>query len=634
MCGFSLVKIVDPTVCGCRNTPCFCGRSFIPLTLTNRGVRLPHVLTARTMRVADFPASNWIRFLSAYGPDTSNTNLFDERVGKSARRYKIAPFVLDTAYVPQIVTALKADSTTSILIAGVAGDGKSFHLRRVWEELSQQGPETWEKDGDITITVEKENGGTRQVTFIKDLSANLTAFGVLLDKIERSNETDEAFVIACNHGQILARLRAVGRDALAAELEDVFFQQNAVSCVGNFRVFDLSRTSQAENLKEIIRQVAEHPQWKNCVQKQCPHCESCPIRRNRELLWDTETGKPTVATERLCRLVEAVGYNGQHVPIRELFVLVINALLGYTGGRATGSCHDVSHLVSELRTHEMDVYTNLLGYNVSANVRAKSAVFRSLGEFQIGSRGNAFFDELIVLGREHPKAEMREIYNRYFGLEELVAKSADEKVRSKQLAQARRKLFFSWQEPETQQKGLEWSLTTFNHIDGFLALRRNIEEGDTSLPGVLLEGFARMLTGSTLSKPQDGLKVSTNGASSKVPVGLLVAGKFYPDHDEVMLELSGTGADAVPEVCFCPSRNETIRFALTPRRYEFLTSLAEGYVSTSFSGQCLAEFFSLKARLVKALEKKRKNYPQHILLEFTDGKTVKVKVAPLKLSLA
>ena len=127
---------------------------------------------------------------------------------------------------------------------------------------------------------------------------------------------------------------------------------------------------------------------------------------------------------------------------------------------------------------------------------------------------------------------------------------------------------------------------------------------------------------------QSVLNVSTNGARSRAPVGLLAAGKIYVDNGDVIIERSGTGADAVPELVFNLKETEPIRFALTPKRHEFLSNIAEGYIPTSFSGQCQSEFYSLKARLVNALEKqqKRKNNSQLIRLDFSDGISMSLKV--------
>ena len=83
-----------------------------------------------------------------------------------------------------------------------------------------------------------------------------------------------------------------------------------------------------------------------------------------------------------------------------------------------------------------------------------------------------------------------------------------------------------------------------------------------------------------------------------------------------------------PELVFNLKETEPIRFALTPKRHEFLSNIAEGYIPTSFSGQCQSEFYSLKARLVNALEKqqKRKNNSQLIRLDFSDGISMSLKV--------
>lgn len=568
-------------------------------------------------RVADFPASGWIRFLSAYGPDSSNNNLFDENVGLAARRNKIEPFELETDYVPQIVELLKEDSPSNVLIAGVAGDGKSYHLRQVWSAFSHGGLDSWEKDGDVTIKVQKKCGSYRNVTFIKDLSANVTKFAELLNRLENIETSDEIFVIACNHGQILARFREHDRLKIADELEEIFFSQDAESSVGNFRVFDLSRTSQSNKLKEIIEIIATHPKWNDCIEKKCPHCDVCPIRRNVRTLWDYSRNQASVTTSRLCRLVEMAAYNGQHFPVRDLFVLAVNAILGCSSERAIGRCHDVDRFVSQGKTGYIDIFVNLLGENLGKAIRTKNVVFRAVEEFEVGLRGNSYFDELIVLGKKHPETSIRNLYQQYFGNEDIFLNAVEENERKERLKAARRKLFFLWNEEDSKDDRV-WALTAYSHFPKYLLFREDVRD-DPQLPEVLIQGLARIMTGSVVSE-ESSLSVSTNGASSRALVGMLVSGTISTDamlgDGCVSAQLSGTGNDATPELIFRLSPNPLIRYAITPKRYEFLSCVREGYVPTSFSGQCQAEFYSLKARLVNALLRRNGGVNSKTILRF------------------
>ena len=85
--------------------------------------------------------------------------------------------------------------------------------------------------------------------------------------------------------------------------------------------------------------------------------------------------------------------------------------------------------------------------------------------------------------------------------------------------------------------------------------------------------------------------------------------------------------DAAPEIVFSPNEGEAgeIRFPLTPRRYEFLARAAAGTLPTSFSGQCQSEFFSLKARLIRAAERVAPN-PRKLELRLMTGRPVKLQL--------
>ena len=81
------------------------------------------------------PAANWIRFLRNYGPLPTNGNLFDEHVNVALKRAGVRPIELPTPYVDEMFDALSSGLVRSLLIAGTAGDGKTFHARKLWMKL-------------------------------------------------------------------------------------------------------------------------------------------------------------------------------------------------------------------------------------------------------------------------------------------------------------------------------------------------------------------------------------------------------------------------------------------------------------------------------------------------------------------
>lgn len=598
-------------------------------------------------RVADLPASNLIRFLSSYGPEDSNLNLFDENVTSSAKRYKINPIELQVEDVNEIDRLLKSDTPCSVLIAGVAGDGKSYHLRHIWQALGGS-DQDWEQDGDPQLIVHLNGGQTRELVFVKDLTAGLTQFADLWSKMCRSaHDLKSTVVMACNHGQILSQLRALKDDDaedFANQLEDAFFSTQTNREINGIRIYDLSRVSQAARLQEIIEKIAMHSSWDACLHgSACPHRAACFIHKNIELLWDRENNRPTTITNRLCTLVELAGYNGNHFPIRELFMLVVNAVLGLeksARGRL-GNCHFVQSKCRNDASDSqatMNLFSNLLGQNLSERIRSKKVLFEHLAEFEVGSFSHPFFDQLILLGEDDPHIEMHALYKKYLGdmpkLSEY--KKGDlsaSACRAMWLEEARRRIFFQWDEPDgnggiAHENDL-WSLTAFSHAAQYLQLRKETHNAgdEQDIPSELLAGLNRIMTGSAAFDNDNIIRLATNGAYSQDPVGMIVVGQLTTDDRfgdrQAVLVCDDQGADAVPVLLFRrPGSDNTIRFNLTPRRYELLVNLQEGTLPTSFSKQSQTEFYSLKALLVRAVTEKTHQSAQpakKIKLTFLDN---------------
>ncbi len=81
------------------------------------------------------PGLAWVRFLRNYGPIPTNGNLFDEHVSKALSRAKVQPIILPTPWLSDMVRHFDEGQSGSILVAGTAGDGKTYHLRGLWSAL-------------------------------------------------------------------------------------------------------------------------------------------------------------------------------------------------------------------------------------------------------------------------------------------------------------------------------------------------------------------------------------------------------------------------------------------------------------------------------------------------------------------
>ena len=81
------------------------------------------------------PSSAWVRFLRSYGPTPNNLTLFDEYVADNLAKAKVKPITLSSPLLEIIKERVDSGAAGSILIAGTAGDGKTYHCRSLWTHL-------------------------------------------------------------------------------------------------------------------------------------------------------------------------------------------------------------------------------------------------------------------------------------------------------------------------------------------------------------------------------------------------------------------------------------------------------------------------------------------------------------------
>ena len=218
------------------------------------------------------PASAWVRFLRSYGPTQNNMTMFDEYVSAALGRAKVRPINLPTPLLTSMIQHIESKAAGSLLITGTAGDGKTYHCRALWNHIKGD-PKVWEDKGNVK---EHRLADGRLAVFIKDLSEfNGDESDQPLQRFENSvlcGDDSEVVVLAANHGQILDRLRNLGKrqgrvHPLLKPLQEHFLQAGPQQ-PKRLVVFDLSRTTSRKILDDLIEQLANHPEWDKC--KRCP----------------------------------------------------------------------------------------------------------------------------------------------------------------------------------------------------------------------------------------------------------------------------------------------------------------------------------------------------------------------------
>ncbi|MCX7177061.1 MAG: hypothetical protein NT159_24695 [Proteobacteria bacterium] len=580
-----------------------------------------------TAGVASPPALTWVRFLRNYGPLSTNGNLFDEHVAKALARAKVRPISLPPPRLAEMEAFFTDGIGGSILVAGTAGDGKTYHCRSLWERLGGASA-TWA--GGVPLKRLPFRG--REVVFVKDLSElGETEGDEVLEGLERSAAGDDSvsFVVAANHGQILDRLRTRGRrlgmdSPLRDPIQSAFLDPG--SSYPRLGVFDLSRGADRRAMESVIAAVADHPEWERCAG--CPLDSAdrrCPISENRARMLGREDGGLFV--RRLGDIVELSRLNGEHLPVRDLLALAANALLGHPAAReGLMTCADVAGIQHRGDADRASVYRNVFGVNLTKKSLSKYPVFRTLSSFGVGEETANGIDGLLVYGSDDSR--LSEAFGRLVASDPLYGASAgflaaqrrylegeegardgdgDDSFRDR-LSDQRRRLFFTLPGDAGESYPF-WGLTSFAHAGEYLALveavenRRSVDEKTRS---AAVRGLNRVMTGLLLENA-DKIFVSGGGGASGSRVGSLceteIPARRTGGVGMAIRADSKTGKPCL-DVCVAPG-SQPVLLDLTPVRFEFLCRVASGALPGSFSNECLEDLLAFKARLLRQAEAAR-----------------------------
>ena len=585
-----------------------------------------NVPTADGSDSASLPAAAWIRFLRSYGPTPNNLNLFDEYVTSALGRAKVAPITLTSPQLEEMKQRIASGSPGSILIAGTAGDGKTYHCRSLWTIMGGSAKE-W-SDNSLVKRLDLDDG--RRAVFVKDLSELSDAQSdQVLDLIERSvlgSEDSEFAVVAANHGQILERLRDLGKrqervHPLRKPIQDAFLL--AVSPPERLAIYDLSRTAHRQSLEEVLSAVASHPEWENCAQCRLRAGERvCPIFENRQRLRGEADGARFA--RRLGDLVEVAKLNGWHLPVRDMLALAANLILGHRDAReGLMACADIPKLQDGGLVERGSLYGNVLGANLPRRRALDRPVFKAVASFGIGEETSNGADGLLVYGADDPKladafsrlVASDQIYGatpsylaaqlRYLEGEETARLDNGAAEFLTRLEAQRRRLFFTL--PDAESDYPYWSMTAFHFAGDYLALTQMLSERkpvSETVRARIVRGLNRVMAG-LLIENTDRIFVASSGGftqskmsvlcDTEVPArrsgGIGMSIKLDPQTERAMLDVS-----------LAPVHNASVTFNLSPVRFEFLCRVAEGSLPGSFSNECLEDMLAFKAKLLRKAE--------------------------------
>lgn len=579
------------------------------------------------------PASAWVRFLRSYGPTSNNFTMFDERVSTALERAKVEPMRLSTPLLDAIIRHIESKASGSVLIVGTAGDGKTYHCRALWIHLGGD-LKGWSAKGSVKELTLPDG---RTAVFIRDLSEfNGGESDLPLQRFEQSvlgGNDSEIVVLAANHGQLLDRLRDLGKrqgrvHPLRRPLQERFLQ--AGSDPHRLAVFDLSRTTRRQTFDEVARAVAGHPEWRNCARcSLVASGKTCPIDENRRrLLGENDNGQ---LARRLGDLVEVARLNGLHLPIRDLLALCSNMVLGHSDAELTKdnlmTCEDVAKIQEGSSVGKGSIYANAFGANLPKRRASGRPVFRAMAGFGVGEETTNAVDGLLVYGKDDSRlqADFARLVacDPIYGATPAFSAAQDSYLEGYEgtrledganefldmLASQRRRLYFTL--PENEEGYRRWSMTAFRFAGDYLgiieALQAKSPVSDTAR-GRIAKGLNRVMTGLLLENVER-IFIASSGGFTQSRVSVLC------DHETPSRRQGGVGmairlneetGRPLLDVSLSPGQGNSVCFDLTPIRHEFLSRVAEGALPASFSNECLEDLLAFKAKLLRKAELVRK----------------------------
>lgn len=591
----------------------------------------------------------WLKFLRHYGPVPRNDNMYDETIQRSARRQGISPIEFEHPFQARILDCFNQTTAdpVSVILTGTAGDGKTHLCRQVWKGLGGNDND-WASDNPYLTTsfhYPKDRANWPEsndpnlyravkIHFIRDLSGWAPQQGAawetdkeaLLHKFCHSlfnPDADDIFLIAANDGQLIESFRRLQdtSDVVQARqvFEDLLVEDRQEQPGIRLKFFNLSRANSAELFDRAIEAFLKHPGWTGLTEGVPGENDlfgpRCPIRRNYELL------QTPLVQSRLRSLLELCDHNGLHVPIRQVLLLLANAVLGHPDVKDHLLIPaDIPKIIAAGTVSKASLYSNIFGGNLSEIRRQSITIFEYFERFQIGHETSNRVDNLLIFGEgdEHLGQHFDELLakDKFYGADErfYAAKREyiegnsedDEKSQAflQMLVSQRRGLFFKIPKDDESELNL-WELTVFKFAGEYLnSVVEVLKTGATIKRPILarlVKGLNRVFTGMLINSDRE-LYLATSGNFSQAKVSRILVERVSVEPskgERVVLRFDETNGRVLLTVFFTPEIK--VDFNLTLIRYEFLSRIAlEGALPASFSKECYEDLLAFKSQLIAA----------------------------------
>lgn len=560
-----------------------------------------------------------IQFLSAYGPVPTSKNMYDEFVMSEAKKLGLEPLRIQESISQQLTDNFRSEAPKTIILTGTAGDGKTYTARQVFIKLGGS-VEFWNDDQpEISLPV---SGNNLTVVFIRDLS-EMTAeekarlLPRLRDAVRQKGK--EVFLVCVNDGHLLRSWREhiKDEDQTYSALKEMLRQDRETSdLLPELKLINMSRHCHAGMVDNIIDAITEHPGWDDCPENCSAKYNDCPIRANREIL--RQKGEASVR-RRLAQLVTLAATDGEHLSIRQIIIIVVNALLGYRHSKRTQLDCVLARECAADGTYELtNPFSHIFGENLPPNLRSQYEAFVVLSRFGIGDETTHLFDEALLKLTDQPELPDHPLYgerifapvrDRYLNNPEPDIAAYRQAIRDQ-----RRRLFFML--PDNSDPYL---LTRYRSAPKYLAYAESSGKPPNSFRQVVVKGLNRTLT-YTLTNSSDKLWLIK-------PSGVLI-GRDVPLINVPPLEWQDFGFGQSMNMKLAPPLErgktpalniEDARLEITATLFEYLSRICDGALPTSFANQCLQDIRNFRLQAIGHLQQKWGNNSYLRLVDVSGG---------------
>lgn len=561
-----------------------------------------------------------ITYLAGYGPSACADNMYDEHVQRTAEELGVEALYVRPPNLDELVALFESAEPKNVILTGTAGDGKTYLERVIHARLG--GSQAQWRTQAKWVDLELPNSG-RVLRIVRDLSEfaepEKEAHFPEIDAALRGESAQRVYLIASNDGhlvQFFRRFASTQAQRDTGERIASMLNEGRTEDPGlDLRLLNLSRQSHESLFGQVVEAVVRHEGWGAC--DGCAAIGGCAIRANWEMLFEGARMR-----ERLGEVISLAACSDEHLPIRQLFLLTVNIVLGDSAGRqGLLDCASAAARVAEGAGRESSPFDNALGYNLSSTERRQYPPFALMERFSIGRETNNAVDGLIVDGQPAALWSDLEACEPRFGdrvfrdlrLRYLRGQIEDYEEIRPDLEAQRRRLFFVLDDDASIKPSAHslkpWNLTVFLHGAQYLRFREALREDrsstmDYSIKAPLICGLNRALTGTMTRADRDVWLVSPVG-NSEQRLGCVVEARI-PAAGNAMVavgfDFDAEGVNARPRLVVRERGGFEVALELRPLLFEYLLRVAEGSLPASFSRQCYEEVRFFRLRLVGALQ--------------------------------